>query len=95
MNEISRNVGLNPVQKCLSEYQKFLENSMAKYAQNGLRMHLLQSRISKCSGGGPPYSPPTSRALQCISIGANNTMTAGCDNFKTSSLTIGRVLKKN
>jgi hypothetical protein len=25
---------------------------------------------------------------KCISIGANNTMTAGCDNFKTSSLTI-------
>ena len=32
---------------------------MAKYAQNGFRMHLLQSRISKCSGGGPRYSPPT------------------------------------
>ena len=27
---------------------------MAKYAQNGLRMHLLQSRISKFSGGGLP-----------------------------------------
>ena len=26
---------------------------------------------------------------KCISIGANNTMTAGCDNFKTSSITIG------
>ena len=25
---------------------------MAKYAHNGLRMHLLQSRISKFSGGG-------------------------------------------
>jgi hypothetical protein len=25
---------------------------------------------------------------KCISIGANNTMTAGCDNFKTSSLMI-------
>jgi hypothetical protein len=32
---------------------------MAKYAQNSLRMHLLQSRISKFSGRGPPYSPPT------------------------------------
>jgi hypothetical protein len=31
---------------------------MAKYAQNGLRMHLLQSRMSKFSGRGPPYSPP-------------------------------------
>jgi hypothetical protein len=29
---------------------------------------------------------------KCISIGANNTMTAGCDNFKTSSLTIGMQL---
>jgi hypothetical protein len=29
---------------------------------------------------------------ECISIGANNTMTAGCDNFKTSSLTIGMQL---
>jgi hypothetical protein len=27
-----------------------------------------------------------------ISIGTNNTMTAGCDNFKTSSLTIGMQL---
>jgi hypothetical protein len=27
-----------------------------------------------------------------ISIGANNTMTAGCDNFKPSSLTIGMQL---
>jgi hypothetical protein len=26
--------------KCLSEYQKILENSMAKYAQNGLRMQI-------------------------------------------------------
>ena len=26
---------------------------MAKYAQNGFRMHLLQSRISKFSEGGP------------------------------------------
>jgi hypothetical protein len=26
---------------------------MAKYAQNGLGMHLLQSRISKFSGGRP------------------------------------------
>jgi hypothetical protein len=32
---------------------------MAKYAQNGLRMHLLQSRISKFSGGAPLYPPPT------------------------------------
>ena len=34
---------------------------MSKYAQNGLRMHLLQSRISKClwgGEGGPPYPPP-------------------------------------
>ena len=45
--------------KCLSEYQQIQENSMAKYAQNSLRMHLLQSRISKFSGRGPPYSPPT------------------------------------
>ena len=33
---------------------------MAKYAQNGLRMHLLQSRISKCSGERttiPPLAP--------------------------------------
>ena len=29
---------------------------------------------------------------KCISIGANNTMTAGCDNFKISSLTIGMQL---
>jgi hypothetical protein len=29
---------------------------------------------------------------KCISIGANNTMTAGCDNFKTSSLAIGMQL---
>ena len=29
---------------------------------------------------------------KCISIGANNTTTAGCDNFKTSSLTIGMQL---
>jgi hypothetical protein len=29
---------------------------------------------------------------KCISIGANNTMTAGCDNFKTSSLTIAMQL---
>ena len=29
---------------------------------------------------------------KCISIGANNTLTAGCDNFKTSSLTIGMQL---
>ena len=28
---------------------------MAKYAQNGLRMYLLQSRISKFSGGGTLY----------------------------------------
>jgi hypothetical protein len=28
---------------------------MAKYAQNDLKMHLLQSRISKFSGGGPLY----------------------------------------
>ena len=32
---------------------------MAKYTLNGLRMHLLQSRISKFSGGGPPYPLPT------------------------------------
>ena len=32
---------------------------MAKYAQNSLRMHLLQSRISKFSEGEPPYPPPT------------------------------------
>ena len=25
---------------------------------------------------------------KCISIGTNNTMTAGCDYFKTSSLTM-------
>ena len=31
---------------------------MAKYAQNGLKMHLLQSRISKFSRGGPLYPPP-------------------------------------
>ena len=30
---------------------------MAKYAQNGFRMHLLQSRISKFSVGGPTYPP--------------------------------------
>ena len=30
---------------------------MAKYAQNGFRMHLLQSRISKFSGGEPAYLP--------------------------------------
>ena len=40
---------------------------MAKYAQNGLKMHLLQSRISKFSGGGPPYpisgSPPLAPAV--------------------------------
>ena len=29
---------------------------------------------------------------KCISIGVNNTMTTGCDNFKTSSLTIGMQL---
>ena len=29
---------------------------------------------------------------KCISIGANNTMTAGCDSFKTSSLTFGMQL---
>ena len=29
---------------------------------------------------------------KCISIGANNTITAGCDNFKTSSLAIGMQL---
>jgi hypothetical protein len=29
---------------------------------------------------------------KCISIGANNTMIAGCDNFKTSPLTIGMQL---
>ena len=29
---------------------------------------------------------------KCISIGANNTMTDGCDNFKTSSFTIGMQL---
>jgi hypothetical protein len=29
---------------------------------------------------------------KCNSIGANNTMTAGSDNFKTSSLTIGMQL---
>jgi hypothetical protein len=28
---------------------------------------------------------------KCISIGANNTITAGCDNFKTSSLAIGKL----
>jgi hypothetical protein len=30
---------------------------MAKYAQNDLRMHLLQSRISKFSGRQPLYPP--------------------------------------
>jgi hypothetical protein len=34
---------------------------MAKYAQNGLRMHLLQFRISKFSAGGPLYSPTYQR----------------------------------
>jgi hypothetical protein len=29
---------------------------------------------------------------KCISIGANNTKTAGWDNFKTSSFTIGMQL---
>jgi hypothetical protein len=29
---------------------------------------------------------------KCISIGANNTMTVGCDNCKASSLTIGMQL---
>jgi hypothetical protein len=29
---------------------------------------------------------------KCISIGANDTITAGCDNFKTSSFTIGMQL---
>ena len=47
---------------------------MAKYAQNGLRMHLLQSRISKWSGGPPPNPPPTregetlSRALPHLGL---------------------------
>ena len=47
---------------------------MAKYAQKGLRMHLLQSRISKFSGGPPPYPPPTregeppSRALPPLGL---------------------------
>jgi hypothetical protein len=30
---------------------------MAKYAQNGFRMHLLQSRISKCFRGRTPIPP--------------------------------------
>jgi hypothetical protein len=36
---------------------------MAKYVQIGLRMHVLQSRISKFSGGGAQYPPLAAAAL--------------------------------
>jgi hypothetical protein len=64
---------------------------MAKYAQNGLRMHLLQSRISKFSGGGLPTREGENTPLGLSPKHANHYITTTTDAVWFFDLTRTRI----